>query len=458
MALGGKRAAVLLFLGDVAVFVLSLWLTLFIRYAEVPSVALFIDHIRVFAGLFILWPIVFYMAGLYSKRARLFKSALPSMLMRTQLLNVALAALLFFLVPTLGIAPKTNLAIYLIVSLIGVFLWRLWIFPRWSQPALRERAIVIGEGDEVDALVREVNENPRYHIVFQAVMLPRDAQPHFDELLATIVREHVSMLIVDVDDEAIAPILPRIYDTTLMKRECSLVHLHDIYEEVFDRVPLSLLRYEWFLKNFSAAPSMFYTWAKRAIDIAGGVVMGLVTLIALPLVYIAMKIEDGGPLFIAQERFGQFGSRVSVLKFRSMSFNDKASGTWLAEDARKENRVTRVGSFLRKTSLDEFPQFINILRGELSLIGPRNDIVGLGERLAQSLPFYMTRYLVKPGITGWAQINQQYEQGNISPQSIEETKTRLAYDFYYMQHRSFGLDILIALRTVKRMLFRVSSW
>src|SRR6185436_14398845 len=121
-------------------------------------------------------------------------------------------------------------------------------------------------------------------------------------------------------------------------------------------------------------------------------------------------------------------------------------------------RVTRVGALLRQTSLDEFPQFMNVIRGEISLIGPRSDILGLGKRLAAALPYYDARYLVVPGITGWAQINQQYEQGHLSPQSIEETKVRLAYDFYYLKHRSLWLDVVIALKTIKTMFFRVSSW
>ena len=99
-----------------------------------------------------------------------------------------------------------------------------------------------------------------------------------------------------------------------------------------------------------------------------------------------------------------------------------------------------------------------MLRGELSLIGPRNDIESLGLRLAEAIPYYNVRYVVKPGITGWAQINQRYEPGNISPQSIEETKVRLAYDFYYIKNRSLALDIVIALKTLKRLFFRVSSW
>ncbi len=142
-----------------------------------------------------------------------------------------------------------------------------------------------------------------------------------------------------------------------------------------------------------------------------------------------------------------------VYKLRSMRFSD--NGKWNGEG---ENKVTRVGNFLRKTSLDEFPQFINILKGELSLIGPRNDIKDLGARLGAAIPYYNIRYIVPPGITGWAQINQQYEQGSISPQSMEETKVRLAYDFYYIKNRSLVLDVVIALKTAKRMFFRVSNW
>ena len=183
--------------------------------------------------------------------------------------------------------------------------------------------------------------------------------------------------------------------------------------------------------------------------------MGFITLIIAPIIFIANRIEGFGSLFIKQERLGQHGGRITVYKFRSMQKNITASGEWTNEG---ENRVTKVGAFLRRTSLDEFPQFINVIRGEISLVGPRSDILGLGKRLAEALPYYEARYSVVPGITGWAQINQQYEQGHVSPQSIEETKVRLSYDFYYLKHRSLGLDMVIAIKTLKRMFFRVSSW
>ena len=279
-----------------------------------------------------------------------------------------------------------------------------------------------------------MNGNPRYGIEFVSRELGSTA--------ATLL----------VTDEAHAAVAVR---SIFASKGRQIVAFEDVYEEVFDRVPLSQLESAWFTKNVAPSEPIFYALTKRLIDIIGGMVMGLVVAVLIPFIWIANRIEGPGPLFIVQERFGRYGTHLKVYKFRSMTKNLAASGEWMHEG---ENRVTKVGSFLRTTSLDEFPQFVNILKGEISLIGPRNDILGLGRRLAEALPQYDARYRVKPGITGWAQINQQYEQGNVSPQSIEETKVRLAYDFYYLKHRSLGLDIVIALKTVKRMFFRVSSW
>ena len=357
----------------------------------------------------------------------------------------------------MGIKQKTNLLIYLLVSLASVFAWRLALFPRITRPAGRTGVAIIGAGLEVQELVAEVNGNTRYHLEFRVV-----AEPHilvrggWDEFVQNLTRSGSSLLVVDRENEAVRALLPRLYELTFVRHQIQFVDFNRMYEEVFDRVPLSLLRYEWFLEHITQDEAGFYSFCKRLIDLAGGVVMGIITLVATPFVYVAMRVEGSGPLFIAQERLGEGRGRMRAYKFRSMRFNNAASSDWVGEE--KENKVTRVGNVLRKTSLDEFPQFLNILRGELSLIGPRNDIEGLGLRLADVIPYYNARYAVKPGITGWAQINQRYEQGHLSPQSIEETKMRLAYDFYYIKNRSLALDLVIALKTAKRMFFRVSSW
>jgi lipopolysaccharide/colanic/teichoic acid biosynthesis glycosyltransferase len=433
MIISGRRASFLLFVGDIVAFALSLYLTLWMRYLQLPSIETLMPYVVPFAFLFGLWILVFYSAGLYSKRIALFPSRLPDALLKTQIANIIFAALFFFLIPYFGITPKTILALYLLVSLALTFFWRLVLYPRLSTGQDRERAVLLARGSEADELFDEVNGNPRYGVEFVSRELA-DA--------------NATLIVVDTPQTSAVALEAMVRDGK------HVVAFEDLYEEVFDRVPLSELQRAWFRENV-AADSFGYVIAKRCIDILGGIVMGVVTVFVAPLIWFANLLEGPGSLFLRQERFGRYGTRIRVFKFRSMQKDDSASREWTHEG---ENRVTKVGSFLRKTSLDEFPQFINILKGEISLIGPRNDILGLGERLAESLPYYKERYAVVPGITGWAQINQQYEQGNVSPQSIEETKVRLAYDFYYLKHRSLGLDIIIALKTVKRMFFRVSSW
>jgi len=436
MIIGGRRASLLLFTGDVVAFALALYLTLALRFWALPDVILLESFVAPFAFLFALWTLVFYSAGLYSKRLALFPSRLPNALFKTQLVNVLFAALFFFLIPIFGIAPKTILALYLVVSFALILFWRLTLYPRVSFRQSRERAVLLAEGKESDELEREVNGNPRYGVEFRS----RDVRD-----------TSANILVIDSADAE------KLSLTDLAGEGKQAVAFEDMYEEVFDRVPLSQLGRAWFSKNIETEDPFSYIVAKRLIDIVGGLLMGLVVLILIPFVWVANRIEGPGSLFLHQERFGRYGARIIAYKFRSMTKDLATSGEWVKE-GEAQNRITKVGSFLRTTSLDEFPQFVNILKGELSLIGPRNDILGLGIRLAEALPYYEARYMVKPGITGWAQINQQYEQGNVSPQSIEETKVRLAYDFYYLKHRSLWLDIIIAVKTLKRMFFRVSSW
>jgi len=406
----------------------------------IPDAILLAPYVVPFVFLFALWILVFYSTGLYGKRLSLFPSRLPDALLGAQIANILFAALFFFLVPVFGIAPKTILALYLFISLAFIFFWRLALYPRFSLRSSRERAILLANGEEADKLFAEVNGNLRYGIEFCSRKLEG---------------ANAKILVVDTAYADATRIMPLIYNLTHVGHRYQFVSFENMYEEIFDRVPLSQLEHAWFLENVASANSFFYAVIKRLTDIVGGIAMGVVTLVAIPFVYAANLCEGSGSLFITQERLGQYGSRIKVYKFRSMQKNIAASNEWTNEG---ENRITKVGSFLRRTSLDEFPQFINVIRGELSLIGPRNDILGLGKRLMQALPYYEARYLVVPGITGWAQINQQYEPGNVSPQSIEENKVRLAYDFYYLKHRSLGLDIIIMLKTVKRMFFRVSSW
>jgi lipopolysaccharide/colanic/teichoic acid biosynthesis glycosyltransferase len=147
---------------------------------------------------------------------------------------------------------------------------------------------------------------------------------------------------------------------------------------------------------------------------------------------------------IKQKRIGVNGKIFNIYKFRSMTRSD--GGQWLPES---ENKVTKVGMFIRKTRIDELPQALSVILGDMSLIGPRADIIDLGERLQKEIPYYSIRTAIKPGLSGWAQVNQEKP-----PQSVEETKIRLSYDLYYIKYRSLSLDLLITLRTIKTLLSR----
>jgi len=198
-----------------------------------------------------------------------------------------------------------------------------------------------------------------------------------------------------------------------------------------------------------------YDVGKRMIDVFGSLILGVLFICILPFIYIAVLLEGRQVgVFMTQKRIGQFNASVQVLKLQTMTVNDATSSTWTKEDAQKGNQITRVGNVLRKLSIDEVPQVWNILKGEMSLIGPRNDIEGLGHRLAEQIPYYNIRNFVKPGVSGWAQTHQYYMGDNISPQSLEESRLRLAYDLYYVKNRSLLLDIEIALRTIKTLLSR----
>ncbi len=442
----------LLLLGDLFFFVCALFVTLTVRYLELPTQDLFLMHVSPFLFLFIFSITVYFIAGLYDKQLVIVQQYLPQRVFRAQLVTVIGGALFFFLIPIFGIAPKTNLLIYLLLSWLFVLFWRLVLFPRITT-ARYEYAVVIAEGEEIDELVAELNTNVRSRIRVRLALTPAqllDPEKQ-QQILALIDAGRVTRCVVDMYDQNFKELIPFFYVMLFSDGRVRYIDVWHMYEQIFDRIPLSELRRGWFVHTLPQRENILYAFTKRCFDIIGAFFFGIILLVLTPLVYLAMRLWDRGPLFIAQQRIGYRGVPMTVYKFRTMAINETASDKWIGES---QNSITRVGAFLRRFSIDEFPQVWNIFKGELSFIGPRNDMVGLGSRLAEAIPYYNTRYVVKPGISGWAQINQHYAPGNVSPQSIEETRIRLAYDLYYIKYRSLILDGVIALKTLRRMFFR----
>jgi len=230
------------------------------------------------------------------------------------------------------------------------------------------------------------------------------------------------------------------------ERGVDIVRMPRIYEELLGRVPIRLLEADWILRSFVDETRIngLYELGKRFVDIVGALLGLIILLVVIPFISIAIILEDGRPIFYAQTRSGRGGQSYSIIKLRTMLKTAEADGRprWAKED---DERATRVGKFLRKTHLDELPQFINVLRGEMSLIGPRAERPELIRMFQSHVPFYRARLLVKPGITGWAQVNFGYAS------TIEETIIKLEYDLYYIKHRNLLMDFIILLRTPATM-------
>lgn len=442
MHVRSKHEPIMLFLGDVTLFYFALWLTLFFRYAQIPDGGTLISHVIPFSILLLVWVLVFYVAGLYEKHTLVLQSRLPSLLLYAHLSASAIAITFFYLTPFFGIAPKTNLFLFLVISFFLMLAWRVrGAFLLGARK--REHAILIGTGVEMRELYNEMNQDPSYHLHFiSSLDLTKiEGIDLSEEIISRVYSEDVGTIVIDMKDERIIPILPHLYN--LIFSGVRFIDMYTVYEEVFDRVPLSLLGHSWFMENVSASSHVAYDTLKRGMDIALSFIGTLVSLLVYPFVALAIKMDDGGPIFITQERIGEGNRIFHALKFRSMKVND--AGVWPSEG---DARITHVGRFLRMTRIDELPQLLNVLKGDLSLIGPRPDIIGLGKKLAEEIPYYTIRNLIKPGLSGWAQIKQ------IAPHSLEETRARLSYDLYYLKNRSFFLDLKIALKTIRTLLSR----
>ncbi len=426
MKINGQKTAFILFLGDIFFLVVSLWLTLFIRYVELPTSKLFLQHLAPFSLIFAVWLIVFFISDLYRKPTALFRRQLPSLILRAQVINTLVAIVFFYYVPVFGITPRTNLFIYLIVSFILIVTWRTFI--RYYGGTGRRLNIVFAcEGSEVEELKQEIKANTRYGLVVC----------NYSELKN--LSQNNSLIIVFNPYETKTPA----NDTSLynlLVNGVTFINVHDLYEEVFDRIPVSILDEQWLLDNISSKSNYLYDAGKRLLDLVVAVPFLLISLIFYPFIILAIKLNDGGPIFYRDARVGRGGRIFFVLKFRSMSIEADLSA----------RQVTSVGKILRKTRLDELPQLLNVVTGELSLIGPRPEKPDYVNMYREAIPYYDIRHLITPGLSGWAQIYHD-NHPHFGP-AEGATREKLSYDLFYLKHRGLILDLVISLKTIRILL------
>jgi len=357
----------------------------------------------------------------------------------------------YYVDPPKSLLPRRGVAGFFIAVPLLTLAWRLFYIRIFTDPQFMRRVLVIGGGKAGQAILQVANDlwPPPFYVVGVVDDDPDKAgcsiENHpvlgsSENLLELIETYNVSDLLVAISGE----MKPRMFQALLQAQELGveIVRMPKVYEELLGRVPIRFLEADWILRSFvdESRVSGFYELAKRLLDIIGGAVGVCLLLLLLPFITIAIVLDDGFPLFYTQTRAGKGAQPYKIIKLRTMRRDAEADGKpqWAKED---DARATRVGRFLRKTHLDELPQFINVLRGEMSLVGPRAERPELMEFFEKHVPFYRARLLVKPGITGWAQVNFGYAS------TVEETVVKLEYDLYYIKHRNLILDLVVLLRT-----------
>lgn len=354
--------------------------------------------------------------------------------------------------------PRVGVGAFLFFASLLTLGWRMIFIRIYKSTGQRRRILLIGAGKAGQTLAElyQTVGTRSFHIVGFIDDDKRKVRKRFfglpvlgtsDHLLEFIDAYHISDIVVAINGEIQGSTFQTILDA--QEKGVEVTRMPTLYEEMTGRVPVHHLESDWIIRSFvdEVRVSGFYELAKRVLDILGGLVGMIILLFFLPFVSLAILIDSGRPIFYSQTRLGRGASEFVIYKFRTMKRNAEQNGeARLAE--KNDPRVTRVGDFLRKTRLDELPQFWNILRGEMSLVGPRAERPALIAEFQKQVPFYRARLLVKPGLTGWAQINYGYYA------SVTEMSVKLEYDLYYIKHRTLAMDFQIILRTIGTVLRR----
>ncbi len=464
----------ILVIGDLLLLYGALWASLTLRYWPDGTDLLLRQHLLPFSFVFFVWILLFGSFRLYDFRFTKNNKSFTYRLLQAMATNTIIAVLLFYLLPILDIEPRRNLLLIVVTSTAFLLAWR-HIFNALIVRAPQVHVLFFSANPvspETTELADYLLKNPQLGNRPVAFVSEASAPesvfnlPHypFDERqFADIVRER------GIDAVVIAPEMKR--DKSLVKAlfqsiplGITIFEFPAFYETVTGKVPLSLIAEVWFLENLIGVKPR-YDFFKRLIDIILASIFGVLFFLLLPFIAIAIVFSrpsdvwehrerrarpGDGLIFFRQLRVGKNGRLFNFVKLRSQVLGAEEISREMREAKETHNDPRRypVGTLLRRSYLDELGQIWNVIRGEMSFVGPRPERPEYVETLKQKVPFYEMRLLVKPGITGWAQVNMENDA------AVEDAPEKMQYDLYYIKHRSVWLDSLILLRTVFAILGR----
>lgn len=386
----------------------------------------------------------------------IYKASKFDYIFKNIIITASLTVLFYLLTPFYTpILPENRMQIlYFYLAILGsLLIWRFAYSFFISSPIFVKKVLLISEGKRVVNIIETLkNSDPNYRVAAYVNVSKKPQNlsvPNIEELSLDYVKSN-NFSEVLVTSGAAKKIKEDLYNELLLIREhgCPVKSYPQVYEELTNK-----LLVEHFDKDFNkhfpfsnvTLDNRLYDVFHRFVDVLFSIFGLLILAILLPFIAIGNFIGNRGPMFYTQERVGEFGNVFNIYKLRSMVVNAEKDGAVWAK--KNDTRITKFGKFLRKSRLDELPQFYNIFKGEMSTIGPRPERPVFVEQLSKEMPFYQTRNIIKPGLTGWAQVNTEYGA------SVSESLEKLQYDLYYIKHRGIFIDLNIIIKTLSTVIF-----
>lgn len=426
-----KRRQLLVLAIDIFVGFFVLCLTLFIRYGLKDFISQFENHKILFSFVIFIFIFSFYIFNLYSPRFNKNITEFNDSFIKSVIVSFLLSILFFYIAGSFfNLAPKTNLVVFTLLFGSIDFYLRILIKRQYIKHNIQRKILIINKNK--NTLLDEIknNHNAGYEIISEC--------EYFD--LEKIKSLKPDLVLIDKTE---SENIQNIY--SLSKDNIYTATIQNFYEQTFQKIPIEIIK-ENEIVNYIGKPNNLFIFTKRFIDIFASTVFIIILSPIIFTISILIKLTSKGSILFKQKRVGLNDKIFIIYKFRSMHIDAEKDGPVWTKDDKTDDRITKIGRILRKTHLDEIPQLINILNGDLSFVGPRPERPEFTKIIEEKNSYYSLRHDIKPGLTGWAQINYRYGA------SVEDALEKLKYDFYYIKNKNIFFDILIIIKTFAMIL------
>lgn len=432
-----KNKKLIVFLGDLIVVFLSFILSLRIGYWSNFTPEVYRTHLGPFLIIYIVWLFMLFAFGMYEV-----ENLRPNIKSTKNLLfGLGIALLIsttfFYIFNIFGISPKTNLFINIFFFTMFFLLERKIITLIFNKKYI-EKILLIGEGGDENEFVEKIKEYKNLYYKIESHISILDSK-----IIKNIEDGKFDIIIFSKKETGLDPLKSKI--EKLIHVGIKFMDITKAYEKILEKIPSNQIDDVWLITEIGTVKNKIYDLVKRFLEVIFSLSLFIILSPILLIIFILIKIEDGGPFIYSQVRTGKMGKNFLIYKIRSMIRDSEKNGAEWAKD--KDPRITKIGKFLRNSHLDESMQLINIIKGDISIVGPRPERPEFVKNLIVDIKNYNLRHIIKPGITGWAQINYKY--GN----TTEDSKQKFEYDLYYIKNRNMIMDIEIIARTIKTIFF-----